>query len=224
MMFRLVNFIGDVEKYKLFQGEPCLVSTDNEIIYREVSAKLFKQPLSGFEIFGDKIFVNDWSGNYKIFDSQLSLLDAGTGRAFGQPSKYCLPFQSVGNDGRVIESLLTNNNQTITIGEIQKFNDLNYSDDKIYVVIHQNKTTLCAYSTPDAQLLWQFELKEIDISQSVSKQGSQHEVRYFITVNIDELVIQVTNATFLFLDIKTGGIRNIITLNQSHPLQSPVFL
>lgn len=70
---------------------------------------------------------------------------------------------------------------------------------------------------------WQFDLQELSNYQNQSNEKCSYEVKHFLGILENKLIVQLSNATFLTLNLDNGELIEKINLNESHTLPSPVF-
>lgn len=70
---------------------------------------------------------------------------------------------------------------------------------------------------------WQFDLQELGNYKNHSNEECSYKVKHFLGVLENKLIIQLSNATFLTLNLDNGELFKKINLNESHSLPSPVF-
>ena len=101
-----------------------------------------------------------------------------------------------------------------------KFNILECTDDFLII---GNKSQIHAYTLPSAQPLWQFDLGSLGSYKNIINEIKTYEVKHFLGMHDGVLLVQLSNATFLFLDGKTGVLKHKVCLNESYALPNPVF-
>ena len=60
--------------------------------------------------------------------------------------------------------------------------------------------------------LWQYYLKDLEFHKTHLNEVSQYEVNRFIGIQNGQIIVQLSNASFLFLDINTGKMLKVIQL------------
>lgn len=74
-----------------------------------------------------------------------------------------------------------------------------------------------------AQPLWQFDLGRLGEYVNIINENHPYEVKFFLGIYNDCLLVQLSNATFIWIDSHTGKQKHILNLNESYSLPSPVF-
>lgn len=201
------DVLVNINKYKVINNSLFTINFSNEISNKGKIAKLHDTPIDSFIIFNNKVYYNDWEGNYMILGEELELIDAGIGKAF-----YFSSEKYIGNqyfeDSTIVDALIDNKGNLIPIGCINKFNNLNFSNEHIYIYITDDKS-LNSYLISKKKNLWHFPLSsKYNYFKEADYQGEppvevQAEVIKFLGVYKDELWL-VLNSGLLALDIKTG--------------------
>lgn len=113
------------------------------------------------------------------------------------------------------------NNECKLIDRISNLQKIYNSDNKLFT--SQNLIITAYLHTPITMQLWQYYLKDLEFHKTHLNEVSQYEVNRFIGIQNGQIIVQLSNASFLFLDINTGKMLKVIQLKELFPLPSPVF-
>jgi outer membrane protein assembly factor BamB len=91
-----------------------------------------------------------------------------------------------------------------------------------YVILGSD-TKLFSYTLPTATPLWQFDLGGLGEYVNISNEKCSYEVRFFLGIYNDCLLVQLNNATIIWIDCNTGKQKYILNLNESYSLPKPAF-
>jgi len=75
----------------------------------------------------------------------------------------------------------------------------------------------------DNLFTWSYLLKVLGLYSSITNEEKNYEVRKFLGIYDNKLIIQLTNATLLFLDINNGDVKQLLQLNKTIALSKGVF-
>ncbi|MEX1003048.1 MAG: hypothetical protein WDZ35_13100 [Crocinitomicaceae bacterium] len=67
------------------------------------------------------------------------------------------------------------------------------------------------------EILWHFNLSDLGGDKNLSNTEYSYEVKHFIGITDNKLIVQLSNATFLFLDINSGNLTHKVNLIDSFP-------
>ncbi len=109
----------------------------------------------------------------------------------------------------------------IGVDHMLNVNGMFYQFGNICLV--QNSLILSAASCLDYEALWQYNLETLGTYKNVINEMGAYEVKHFLGVYEEQLMVQLSNATFLFLDIMTGAVFEILHLAEQFPLFNPAF-
>jgi hypothetical protein len=91
-----------------------------------------------------------------------------------------------------------------------------------YVLSDYNKKIVLR-SIDSPTPLWQFNLTQFGTYKNLTNETCVYEVKQFVGIHEQCLIVRLSNATFLFIDVHNGTLLRHISLNESHPLPRPVF-
>lgn len=206
-MFIKKNILENIDKYRVIDNNLFTINFSNEISNKGKTAKLYNTPIDGFIVFNNKVYYNDWEGNYMILGEELELIDSGIGKAFYFSSEKYIGNQYLKNS-TIVDALIDNQSNLISIGCIDKFNNLNFSNEYIYIYIGNDKN-LNSYLLSEKKNLWHYDLgTKYNYFKEADYQGEppvevQAEVIKFLGVYKNELWL-VLNSGLLALNIETG--------------------
>lgn len=120
------------------------------------------------------------------------------------------------------------NTESSRINIINDTNEVSIILNKNYFNI-ENKAividgcTIMSFSFPEVSPIWQFDLSSLGSYKNLTNETCNYEVKHFIGVYDQKLIIQLSNATFLFLNIESGEYIRTLHLNEILELPKPVF-
>lgn len=101
------------------------------MIIKEKSFLIFDTPIDGFEVFNNKVYLNDWNGNYKIYGTLGEFIDKGEGKAFFHSSNSYLGHQYF-KEGNIQEALIDKKGVILDLDIKNKKNSINFSNNNFY--------------------------------------------------------------------------------------------
>jgi hypothetical protein len=218
-MYALNHKINQVSSFKI---------SNNFIVYKDIASLMDKKlflngneigkNITGFQCFENYIIYSNWSNKTYMYDIINKFSDE---IRYEQISEYKL-------DKKLVFSI----NQELYI--VDKFEELyildsdilkyyNFLLDNLYFSTNENNTQIHAYTLPSATPLWQFDLGSLGEYVNISNEKCSYEVRFFLGIYVDCLLVQLSNATIICIDCNTGKQKYIVNLNESYPLPKPVF-
>lgn len=91
-----------------------------------------------------------------------------------------------------------------------------------YVFDEQKQSIICR-TTYSSAILWQYDIDHLGKYINLSNEELPYEVRHFIGSYQNKLIVQLSNAAVLVLDINTGNLINIIFLHKEIVLPQGLF-
>lgn len=86
-----------------------------------------------------------------------------------------------------------------------------------------NNTNISKHYVNTAISLWQYDLSALGTYRNLTNEEKDYEVKHFVGVYNNILIVQLSNASFIFLNIETGSVIKILHLNDILHLPAPVF-
>ena len=201
MNFYKKNEISKVIKYT--NNNNLYFLTNKKLFFNEKSFSIFDTPVDGFEIFNNKIYLNDWNGNYKIYKTSGEVIEEGEGKAFFHSSNSYLGYQYP-KEGNIQEALIDKNEVILNLDIIDKKNSINFSNKNIYCCLINNE--IFAYTLPKVKLSWKFELSTLGNFEDRDGNSQDYQVDKFIGIWNDSLLVACSGQMILDINIQTGEI------------------
>ena len=193
--------ITEVIKYK--KNNNLYFLTENKLFIEKKSLKTFDNPIDGFEIFNNKVYLNDWNGRYIIYKTSGELIEKGEGKAFFSSSDMYLGYQYL-KGGTIQEALMDEKEVILNLDIIDKKNSINFSNNSVYCCLINNG--IYAYTLPQAKLRWKFELSTLGKFEDRDGNLQDYEVDKFLGIWEESLLVACTGQMILDINIQTGKI------------------
>lgn len=213
MVYQIVNKISEVKSFALNGGQIYFSSLSK---LSDISGNVLVETtksLQEIKFENPYFFINDIEGNSYLINYEVLFLDN-------------IFIKKVVNRNVI---LISRNARTefFNLKEKEFKSFLEYKIFKFMVegeviVFNKNRIIYC-YSLPSSNPIWQYDLSSLGTYKNLTNESCHYEVKYFIGVCEGKLIIQLSNATFLFLDIESGEQINILHLNEMLELPKPVF-
>ncbi|WP_165749356.1 hypothetical protein [Cellulophaga sp. Z1A5H] len=175
--------------------------TNKKLFFNEKSFSIFDTPVDGFEIFNNKVYLNDWNGNYKIYKTSGEVIEKGEGKAFFHSSNSYLGYQYL-KEGNIQEALIDKNEVILNLDIIDKKNSINFSNKNIYCCLINNE--IYTYTLTKAKLQWKFELSTLGKFEDRDGNLQNYEVHKFIGAWQNSIVVACSGQLVLDINSKTG--------------------
>ena len=199
-MYNLVEKIGEVNYY-IVSNKYLLYKQNNDIIYQ--NKVLEKDVRDDVILTENNIFYNKDSGFYckNLIENDKMFFD----------NYRILNINPMFNESGVI---IDNDNSIYLYSKISfnknKIDISNYDWGSIYldsdyIFIGQNNTIL-TYHIPTASLFWQFPLSQFGTFKTFHGNEENYNVKRFIGVWENELLVACSNSLILAIDIETGDL------------------
>jgi len=201
MNFYKKNEITEVIKYK--KNNNLYFLTENKLFIEKKSFKIFDNPIDGFEIFNNKVYLNDWNGRYIIYKTSGELIEKGEGKAFFYSSDMYLGYQYLKGD-TIQEALIDEKEEILDLEITNKKNSINFSNKNIYCCLVGNE--IYAYTVPKCTLKWKYKIAEFGKYNDRDGNLQDHKVDKFIGIWNDSLLVACSGQLILDINIKTGEI------------------
>lgn len=199
MEFKELKYISKVDRF-ILNEKLCFLS-ENNLIIEGKPFDSFETPIDCFEVFNNKLYINDWNGRYKITTLDGTHLEEGQGKAFFKSSKNYFGLQYLKNDV-LNEALLNINDSVISINIQDKKNSINYSNTSIYCCLKNNQ--IYSYNLPSSIKKWKYNLLDLGNSKNYDIETFPIEVRQFVGEYNKVLWVFTNSGWFVGLDIQTG--------------------
>lgn len=178
------------------------VRTNEDSYYYRNKLVLFK---AGYEIIK---FENNLFGTFYLSDKHI-IIQHYTGKIdyFDLEGNYVKSKNGFFNYLAQNESLYldTESNSVRSLNDPSaefNFENNGYIFDDYYLINHSGQIKCYSYS--GNTLLWQFETKGIGLYQNAWQEDKEHQVKKFLGVWNEQLIVQLTGGKFIGLELKTG--------------------
>jgi hypothetical protein len=210
--------ISNVNIYKPSSNGVYFLDSQNNITNQFSKKHTFESPITGFQIFESILFINDWSGNYKIYDKDIEILEEGSGKGYFYSSVHFLGCQYT-NESRIIDGLIDKNFCIHSFGTLNKIISTNISTSDKYFI--SSKTSIQSFLISGLKALWQFDLSPLGTYQPIrSTDNKPYEVIKFLGVCQSELIVACSNGLILCLDVNKGIEKRRFHTCSEYPLGS----
>lgn len=88
-----------------------------------------------------------------------------------------------------------------------------------YVFISKKGFEIRAINLLASLPIWNYSIESLGEYNNIFGETRRYEIRRFIGVHKDQLIVQLNNATLLFLNIGNGSKVHVLHLNESHPFK-----
>ena len=220
-MFILNRKLNGVSSFKVLSNN--IIYKDDESLFKKSlflnDELIYKNGVTGFQIMKNKLIFSTWNNETflrNLDDKNLSKIE------FEQVGDYMIGNRLVfRNENNYFVEDAYNENYIAIPNAVPFFK--NFLFNNIFISTNQNNTKIHAYTLPTATPLWQYDLSELGTYRNLTNEVKDYEVKHFIGTYHDMLIVQLSNASFLFLNIETGSVITILHLNDILHLPSPVF-
>lgn len=90
-------------------------------------------------------------------------------------------------------------------------------------IFSENQGFIIGRNVSAATPLWQFDLGNLGEYVNFSNEKCNYEVKFFLGIYNECLLVQLSNATIIWIDSNTGKQKHILNLNESYSLPKPAF-
>jgi hypothetical protein len=220
-MYNQVSKIINISQYKV--SNTILAYKDkNSNVFRNFE-KVSECGYDDISIIGQSIFFNDKEGNVLKIDQNQEVF---------KENSTLLNFSSdiiTSNQLIYLDSLENLNLCDLNSKLDYNLKGINYNWENIFLSNNEStifligNTSIHSYTLPTSQPLWQFDLGSLGEYVNISNEKCSYEIRFFLGIYNGCLLVQLSNATFIWIDCNTGKQKHILNLNESYPLPKPVF-
>lgn len=203
-MYYCKQMVSNIKLLKILNDESITISIDNVLSANSNTYKLGPEPINNFELFRGRIYITDWNSNFIILDQSLEIIEIGHKKEYFYSSSYYLGHQFINSEGLIVEALITQDNQVINIGQINKTVNKNLSSITQYFLIIENKIE--SFSLPNPCILWDFNLHYLHDKNSIDNKNKTFEVRQFVGLYLDRLYVNLNTREIIVLDISNGAL------------------
>lgn len=88
------------------------------------------------------------------------------------------------------------------------------------MIVSQIENEVWAFALHGGKLIWRVDLSAFGMYKNILNKEHPQEVRFFIGIIKKRLIVQLSNASFLFVDVNNGSQIKLIQLNELFPLPS----
>ncbi|MFK7115653.1 hypothetical protein V3468_14620 [Flavobacterium oreochromis] len=198
-MFKILKTHKAVSKLIVCNEIFVYQKTSGDIIFNDLIVENFIQQIE-ITIFNNRIYINDWEGNYFVYDQEKNLVEKGINQAFFNVNDSYIGRQYLKNDN-IYESLIDKNNEFLLNIKFEKFNNENTILKSDYFLLNQNKDIIC-FDIINPKEKWSFSISKIVDS----------EVYKILGIFNNNLLLSLTNSTILKINIETGELNEHFSL------------
>ncbi|PWN59007.1 hypothetical protein [Chryseobacterium viscerum] len=195
-MYRFSKAINSITKFYLGNEGIVYQKIDGNLLLHDLILGNFIQQIE-ITLFNN-VYINDWEGNFSVYDNKGNLVEQGINQAFFYVSKDYVGKQYIENNN-IYESLIDKNNQLIFRVGFEKFNSENVLSKNHYFLLNKNKNIVCLNFKNEKEK-WIFHISH------KSQQGI--EVYKFLGVFEKDLLVVLDDSSILRIDIETGEIKD----------------
>lgn len=196
-----------------------IIWLDNKILVNQ--EEIIDGEISCFHRDKDLLFIQMNSGEYSIVYDLVSKMKKKLDYA-GKNLSEEVVLIGKWNDSYTerITSAIKWQNDSVLWQSKRGFSQSNLIDENLFSV---EKGIIYKNELLSSKPYWHFDLNELGNYKNQSNEECTYEVKQFLGVFENKLIVQLSNATFLILNLDTGDLIKKINLNESHFLPSPVF-
>lgn len=194
-MYRFSKAINNISKFYLGDEGVIYQKNDGNLLLNDLILGNFIQQIE-ITVFNN-IYINDWDGNFSIYNNKGNLVEKGIDQAFYYVSKYYIGKQYIENNN-IYESLIDKNNQLVFRVRFEKFNSENTLSKNNYFLLNKNRDIVCL-NLKNEKENWIFHISQM----------SQQETEVYKILGIfeNELIVILNDSSILRIDIETGELK-----------------
>jgi hypothetical protein len=219
MVFKCIDRVNDVLSFKVFADSLLyVVKSSNSLFLNKVLLDQNVEPGSYIFKCGKVLYSKNKAIYYDNgFIAEKSLLiqkDHSGCEGLIVMGDYELINYAVAGDYEYL------NIQSGAISHISRLQNITYILLSSSQVFFASKSEIYSLSVPNPEKLsWRNNLAKLCAFTNSFKEKKDYEIRQFIGVHKDQLIVQLTDATLLFLNIGNGSKVHTLHLNESHPFK-----
>lgn len=194
-MYRFSKTTNNISKFFLDNEEFVCQKLDGNLLLNDLILGNFTQQIE-ITVFNN-IYINDWEGNFSIYDAKGSLVEKGINQAFFYVSDDYIGKQYIENNN-IYESLINKTNQVIFNTEFNKYSSRNTVSKNNYFLLNNKRDIVC-FELKDGKEQW-----ILNISNKF-QQGTR--LYNFLGVFEDDLLVVLDDSSILRIDIQTGELK-----------------
>lgn len=211
---KLIDKLNDIKAY-ILKGEELWYNSKNEVFNNERKLILKSEvTLQSIKCDFSFLYVVDNEGNTYLIKDDKKIFLKSTFIKKALNNSFFLVSKTTGTK---IYNIETNN--FIDFLAYRLFHFL-LNDNFLYFE-ENNSINSCSLFTTTP--LWQLDLGSFGDYTAINNERHRYEIKFFLGVYKDCLLVQLSNATFIWLALNTGELRHSLCLNESHSLPKPVF-
>ncbi|CAM3289816.1 hypothetical protein [Empedobacter stercoris] len=194
-MYRFSKAINNISKFYLGDEVVIYQKNDGNLLLNDLILGNFIQQIE-ITVFNN-IYINDWDGNFSIYNNKGNLVEKGIDQAFYYVSKYYVGKQYIENNS-IYESLIDKNNQLVFRVGFEKFNSENTLSKNNYFLLNKNRDIVC-FNLKNEKENWIFHISQM----------SQQETEAYKILGVfeNDLLVILDDSSILRIDIETGEIK-----------------
>ncbi len=193
-MYRFLKTIKNVTKFCLNNEKILYQQFDGNLLFNDLILGNFIQQIE-ITLFG-RIYINDWEGNFSIYDNKGDLIEKGINQAFFYVSKDYIGNQYIRNN-TIHEFLIDKNNQIIFNSVFNKYSSRNAISKNNYFLLNNSKNIVC-FNLKEGKEKWVFQFSN-KFEQNIGFYG-------FLGVFEENLLVVLDDSSIIRIDINTGKI------------------
>ncbi len=194
-MYKFLKTLNGISKFYLNDKFFVYQELEGSILFNGLILDNFIQQIEITLL--NNIYINDWEGNFSIYDDKGNLNKKGINQAFFYVSNNYVGRQYIENDN-LYESLIDDNNVVIFKVEFNKFNFKNTISKNNYFLLDRNKDIIC-FDLKEEKEKWSFRFS--------NKFQKGMELYTFLGVFKKDLLVVLDDSSILRIDIETGELK-----------------
>lgn len=194
-MYRFSKAINNISKFYIGDEGVIYQKNDGNLLLNDLLLGNFIQQIE-ITVFNN-IYINDWDGNFSIYNNKGNLVEKGIDQAFYYVSKYYVGKQYIENNS-IYESLIDKNNQLIFRVGFEKFNSENTLSKNNYFLLNKNRDIVC-FNLKNEKENWIFHTSHM----------SQQETEAYKILGVFEsdVLVILDDSSIIRIDIETGELK-----------------
>jgi hypothetical protein len=193
--------LKDVNKVLLVNNSLVLQNNNGGITINNTLVKVVPLQIEWVS-FNNHIYINDWEGNFWIFNSERKIIENGKGRAFFSVNRKYLGIEFLKDESTYIGLISAIENINLFEKEFNKYNNQTFLTEFTFTVL-SNKSKLTSFSLINNKIIWERSLNELE-SIIIDPMGKPLEVSQFSGVYNNKLLCTLNNGGIVMLNANDG--------------------